>query len=186
MEGYTITNPINLRQDVIDTEIDADDIIDVESPAELSPPFTPPSVQIIETTAGDLPPKHNQIARLAALGFNNREIGERIGMHPARVSEVKNSGLCQAVIADIRGELDECTKKAQNLLIEGAPEAAEVLLSTMRNKEAPRLAKEAAVEILKGTGAIIKEKVGGDNGITVNIGEAKMELLIATLKEIRR
>jgi hypothetical protein len=131
----------------------------------------------------ELPPKHNQMARLIALGFNYKDTAERVGVTPDRVGAIAKSPLFKSVVRQIQSELDQSVKTAQNTLIEAAPKAAEKLINIMDTSKNERLQKECANDILKGVGATRETRVEG--GIHIEINENKMDLIINTLRELK-
>ena len=135
------------------------------------------------THEGELPPKHHQAARLISLGFSHREVGQKLGISEGRLSIIANSPLFKLVVRELERELDKGVEKAQHILAEAAPKAAEVLVGTLDEVEHPRLRKEAAVDVLKGVGATKGE--GEKPSVTINISEAKLALIMQTLQEIK-
>ena len=135
------------------------------------------------TLEGDLPPKHHQAARLISLGFTQREVSGKLGISEGRLSVIANSPLFKMVVKQLGEELDRGVEKAQHILAEAAPKAAEVLVDTLDAKDHPRLRKEVAVDILKGVGATKGE--GEKSSTTINISDAKLTLIMQTLREIK-
>ena len=133
----------------------------------------------------ELPPKHNQLARLIALGWSKRAAAEKLGMGEGQVSVITRSPLFQAVVADFQKDIDLGVKKALGALSEAAPRAAEKLIEIMERPQNNDqvLQKAASVEILKGAGAF--RTVEAPTAVTVNISEAKLNLIMNTLKEIK-
>jgi transcriptional regulator with XRE-family HTH domain len=141
-----------------------------------------PVGELVTLEGEDLPPKHHQAARLRSLGFSQREISKRLGISESRLSIIANSPLFKLTVKKLESELDEGVRKSQRILAEAAPEAAETLVSIMRDKELQRLRKEASMDILRGAGAVRGEE---KPSIEINISDSKLELILQTLKEIK-
>jgi hypothetical protein len=131
----------------------------------------------------ELPPRHNQMARMAALGFSPKQICEKLDISSSQYTIVSQSPLFKAVVADYEKECDGAVKVAQNILIEAAPKAAQKLVDTMDVEGAYRLNKEAAHDVLKGVGAIRQEI--DVRSVVINIDEKKLTLINQTLKELK-
>lgn len=146
---------------------------------------TLPSTFVQTQAVLELPPKHNQLARLIALGWSNRAASEKLGMGEGQVSVIVRSPLFQAVVADFQKDVDKGVKKALSALAEAAPRAAEALIGIMEKPQNgdQKIQKDASVEILKGAGAFKTSEASP--GITITINENKLNLILATLKEIR-
>ncbi len=132
----------------------------------------------------ELPSKHHMAARLDALGFSKREISKKLDMSESSLWAISKSPLFKSVVRRLKEDLDKSTTKAYNLLVEAAPRASETIIKIMDTSENERLQKEAAVDILKGTSVILHEdkSVGG---LTLNISETKIALIVNTLKELK-
>ena len=131
----------------------------------------------------ELQPRHNQIARLTALGWNHRQIAEKLGMSETQISVVSRSPLFKSVVEEISRGIETGVKRALDTLAEAAPKAADKLVDILDAPQDQRMAKEVAVEILKASGA--SRNHDSPVGVTVNINEAKLNLILTTLKEIR-
>ena len=140
------------------------------------------SKELIEEA--ELPYKHHMAARLNALGFSNREISKKLEMSESSLWMISKSPLFKSVVKRIKGDLDKATTKAYNLLVEAAPKASEVIIKIMTDSGNERLQKEAAVDILKGTSVILHED-RGSGGLTLNISDSKIALIVNTLKELK-
>lgn len=132
----------------------------------------------------ELPSKHHMAARLDALGFSKREISKKLDMSESTIWAISKSPLFKSVVRRIKEDLDKSTTKAYNLLVEAAPKASETIIRIMNDSENERLQKEAAVDILKGTSVILHEDKSG-SGLTLNISDSKIALIINTLKELK-
>jgi transcriptional regulator with XRE-family HTH domain len=137
---------------------------------------------LITLEGEELPPKHHQAARLKALGFSQREISQKLGISESRLSIIAGSGLFKLTVRKLESELDEGVTKAQRIMAEAAPEAAQTLVDIMQDKELQRLRKEASMDILRGAGAVRGEE---KPALTINISDSKLELIMQTLKEIK-
>ena len=138
----------------------------------------------------ELAPRHNQIARMYAFGFSQREISERLGMGQAHLSIICNTPLFKQVVKEMQGKMNEGLVTAQNILMEASPKAAEILVEVLENvgspagiEMSPRMAKEVALDVLRSSGAAKTADSGPK--IIVEINEKKMELIFTTLKELR-
>ena len=127
--------------------------------------------------------RHKQAARLLVSGYSQREVSERIGMSEAHLSVVVSSPPFQEEVKRLEGELNQCVIKAQNILIEAAPDAAQVKVDILKNTESERLKSDVASDILKGVGALRTEKTEPPN-MTLNISQERWDLIITTLKEV--
>ena len=128
--------------------------------------------------------RHKQAARLLVSGYSQREVSERIGMSEAHLSVVVSSPPFQEEVKRLEGELNQCVIKAQNILIEAAPDAAQVKVDIMKNSESERLKSDVASDILKGVGVLHTEKTEPPH-ITLNLSQERWELLITTFEEVR-
>jgi hypothetical protein len=137
---------------------------------------------LVTLDGSELPPKHHQAARLRALGFSQREIAQKLQISESRLSIIANSPLFKLTVRKLESELDEGVKKSQRILAEAAPEAAEVLVETMRDREVKRLRKEASMDILRGAGAVRGEE---KPTLSINISDSKLALIVQTLKETK-
>ena len=146
---------------------------------------TLPSTFVQTEAILELPPKHNQLARLLALGWSKRAAAEKLGMGEGQVSIISRSPLFQSVVVELTSDIDKGVKKALNTLAEAAPRAAEALVHIMEKPTNgdQKIQKEASVEILKGAGA--SRSYEAPVGVTINISDVKLNLILATLKEIR-
>ncbi len=106
-------------------------------------------------------------------------------MGEGSVSIISRSPLFQSVVEEFTRGIDKGVKKALNTLAEAAPRAANALVEIMENPQNgdQKIKKEASVEILKGAGA--SRSYEAPVGVTINISETKLNLILATLKEIR-
>ncbi len=146
-------------------------------------------IQTQSVDALELAPKPNQAARLTALGFSPREICEKLGVSASWYSINAQSPLFKAIVKEMRVEYDEAAKKAQRIVTNAAPKAAEVLVGILDKKEddpsvSMRLRKEVAVEVLKGSGAI--RESSESRGVTINLSDSKMNIILQTIKEIKQ
>lgn len=132
----------------------------------------------------ELPSKHHMAARLDALGFSRREISKKLEMSESSLFSISKSPLFKSVVKRIKIDLDKSTTKAYNLLVEAAPKASEVVIKIMNESDNERLKKEAAIDILKGTSVILHED-RGNGGLTLNISDSKIALIVNTLKELK-
>jgi hypothetical protein len=146
---------------------------------------TLPSLFIRSEPVLELPAKHNQLARLLALGWSKRAAAEKLGMGEGSVSIISRSPLFQSVVDEFTKGIDKGVRRALDTLAEAAPKAAEALVNIMEHPADgdQKIQKEASVEILKGAGA--SRSYEAPVGVTINISEAKLNLIMATLKEIR-
>lgn len=144
-----------------------------------------PSTFVQTQAVLELPPKHNQLARLIALGWSKRAAAEKLGMGEGQVSVISRSPLFQSVVEELQSEIGKGVKRALDTLAEAAPRAADTLVNIMEHPTNgdQKLQKEASVEILKGAGALRNYEAAP--GVTINISETKLNLILNTLKEIR-
>jgi hypothetical protein len=148
-----------------------------------------PFIQTQPLDTLELAPKPNQAARLTALSFSPKEICEKLGVSASWLSVTKESPLFKAVVREYQAELDEAAKKAQSVITEALPKAAEKLVEILENKGdkpeiSPRLQKEVAVEMLKGERVLKGESSAPQ--IQINLSDSKMNIILQTIREIKR
>ncbi len=136
----------------------------------------------------ELAPKPYQAARLQALGFSPREVCEKLGVSASWFSVNAQSPLFKATVREFQLEYDEAARTAQRVITEAAPRAAEKLVKILDATDnpaiSPRLIKEVAVEVLKGSGAIKSESSSPQ--ININLSDSKMNIILQTIREIKR
>jgi hypothetical protein len=136
----------------------------------------------------ELSPKPNQAARLTALGFTPREICEKLGVSAAWYSTNSKSPLFKAIVEEMRVEYDEAAKKAQSIITEKLPKAAEKLVEILESNDnpaiSPRLQKEVAVEMLKGERVLKGESSAPQ--IQIMLSDSKMNVILQTIREIKK
>ncbi len=137
----------------------------------------------VEIYQAEVPPRHNQLLRLIALGFNQRQCAEKLNMSESRVSIIVNTPLAKSIVKKYQNEINDGVAQAQMILMENSPEAALVLVDRMKDGENKRLQKESAVEILKGTRVIAGDKMEGQT-INITINDTKMDLIMKTFQEL--
>jgi len=142
---------------------------------------------VVDFNSGEIdayiPYKHHLLARLIALGFSYREAAERLGLSEGRVRAIASSPLFKKVTKDLLVEMDQSVKKAQNILVEASPKAAETIVDIMEKSNSERLRKEAAMDVLRGANVVKNE--GAKPQIIINISDSKLSLIQQTIKEMK-
>ena len=133
--------------------------------------------------------KHALIRRYLAEGLTQTAVAEKMGMHPAAISQLVNSPLFRKMRKDYTERLDDRVIEKQanevvkpdpveELLKVSALEAAETVVRIMKSNEAtrPSVAQKSAFDILNRRGYQAKETSQPQVPIII-INENQVELL---------
>lgn len=75
--------------------------------------------------------RHKEIARLVVIGMKPKEIGEKLGMLPCRLSIVMNSPVFKTYLATLSERREEAAFDMKKELMKGAEKGVKFLLDTM-------------------------------------------------------
>jgi len=103
-------------------------------------------------TATQMLDRHQEISRLLVLGLENKEIAERLGIHPQTVSLVRNSPIIKANTEELQSRAND---KAVDLSVELAKDAIEarrIIVELMKDEnEKSEVRLSAAKDIMDRT-----------------------------------
>jgi len=75
--------------------------------------------------------RHKEICRLIALGYENAEIAEMLGVSRALVCAVRNSSLTKEIIAELERLRDEDVAELNERIVRAAPKAFELIMQAV-------------------------------------------------------
>lgn len=116
-----------------------------------------------KTQLKTLSDRHHSILRLHLLGYDNRDIAQKLGVSETNVSVVTNSNLGKVQRAMLKAELDNTAMEAAKQIRSLAPKAVQLLEEIMDNQDAP-----AAVRLSAAKDALDRAGFGAAKKVDVN------------------
>lgn len=130
-----------------------------------------------------LKPKHMQILLMAAAGYTNNMIANKMELTPARVSVILNHPDAQTLLSALVSYSAENLLDVKARIQAHAGEALDIALNVMRNSGDMKVQKDTAFELLKmaGYGAIERKQV--DVNASLKMDKKDSSKLISALEE---
>ena len=103
---------------------------------------------------------HHQVARFAVMGYNNRQIGEILGLSAHRVSVIKNSPMIIRLMEMLKSQADQDVIDIRKQIQEFAPRALEVVKDVVENDQnSPGLRANYAMKMMGLAGHVAPKNV---------------------------